>query len=217
MLHCGYDGGRFCVKHFLSFIPHWQVGLCVVIIFSCYLQVGNLTVGDAWVKILLQNTFVCEEKIRFPFPMHHCGCDGGRFCVEHWWSGMRRRHHYIPASLFVVITYKHGLQEDFDRSQYWKIPIVQTATLLIIYIVGGFWKVLTSLNIYLTGLTAWNVFLTGVLQYIFLRFFYTILSAVNLGNIVLHRNSWLTGWCFLIGLLDASYFCLIQLCRVEVL
>jgi hypothetical protein len=27
---------------------------------------------------------------------------------------------------------------------------------------------------------------------IFLRFFYTILSAVNLDNIVLHRHSWLT-------------------------
>jgi hypothetical protein len=48
-------------------------------------------------------------------------------------------------------------------------------------------------------------------------FFDTILCAVNLANIVLHRRSWLVGWCLLLGSLDAAYFCLIHLCRVEVL
>jgi hypothetical protein len=48
----------------------------------------------------------------------HCGCDGGGFCVEHWHSGTRPRQHYSPVSLVVVVTYKDGLQEDFDRSQY---------------------------------------------------------------------------------------------------
>jgi len=82
---------------------------------------------------------------------------------------------------------------------------------------GGLWMVLTSLNFYLIGLTAWNVFLTTLFQYIFLRFFDTIFCAVNLANIVLHWHSRLNGWSFLIGLLDASYYYLIQLCRVQVL
>ena len=219
MHHYGCVGSRLYVKHWPSVVPRWRSGLGVVISFTCYLHFagGKFDCRGCWVKILLQNIFVYEEKIRFHFLVCHCGCDGGGLCVDHCWSGKRKRHHYSHASLVVVVTYKDGLQEDFDRSQYWKIPIIQTVTFLIVYTVGGLWTVLASLNFYLTCLTTRNVFLIGVFQYIFLRFFDTILCAVNLANIVLHCHSWLVGWCLLLGLLDAAYCCLIQLCRVEVL
>jgi hypothetical protein len=45
----------------------------------------------------------------------------------------------------------------------------------------------------------------------------TILSAVNFGNIVLHRHYWLTSCCLLVGSLDVAYCCLLQICKVEVL
>jgi hypothetical protein len=48
--------------------------------------------------------------------------------------------------------------------------------------------VLTALSVYLTCLAALNVYSTCVLQYNFLPFFDTMLSVVNLGNIVLHRH-----------------------------
>jgi len=88
---------------------------------------------------------------------------------------------------------------------------------LNVYTARGPWTVLIALNVYLTGLTTLNVYLTGVLQYFFLRFFYTMLSAMNMGNIVLHQHYRFTGWCFLVGSMDVAYCCLIQLCKVEVL
>jgi EamA domain-containing membrane protein RarD len=53
--------------------------------------------------------------------------------------------------------------------------------------------VLVDLNVYLTGLTALNVHLTGMLQYIFLSFFYAVFFVVNMANIVLQQHYWFIG------------------------
>jgi hypothetical protein len=53
--------------------------------------------------------------------------------------------------------------------------------------------ILIALSVYLTSLTTLNVYSIGVLQYNLLPFFDTMLSAVNLGNVVLHRHYWFTG------------------------
>jgi hypothetical protein len=69
---------------------------------------------------------------------------------------------------------------------------------LNVYIAQGPWMVVTALHVYLTSLTALNVYLIGMLQYIFLLFFYTMFSVVNMGDIVLHRHCFhLVHWLML--------------------
>jgi len=177
------------------------IRICCLLFAISSLQVKNLNTGDAWVKILLQNIFVCEEKIWFSF-LYVSGCYKGGF----W-----------------VVTYKDVLQEDFDPSQYWKcllanwethththththtqrirmqpwqwnlpvngerqkrssnceciMPTMQTTTFLNVYTVGGLCMVLAVLNVYLAGLTAWNVCLTGMLQYIPSIFLYNLVCS----------------------------------------
>jgi hypothetical protein len=84
----------------LSFpIGGWVSVSCLASFAICSLQVRNLTTGDVSVEILLHNIFVCEEKIQFPFSIRHYDAMSNEQAV-------------------VVLTYKDGLEEDFDHSQY---------------------------------------------------------------------------------------------------